>query len=78
MSEPEEPSDKKKAGPDLVRRRFLLAGGAYVAPAVLAAFCLGEEAYGACPPYVNNCDPLRACAPGRCGPLTNPCGPTTR
>lgn len=71
-------SDSSKSDPvDLVRRRFLLAGGAYVAPAVLASFFLGEPARGqaGCPPYVNRCNPFRACAPGRCAPLTSPCSP---
>lgn len=78
MSDPTPPNEPPAApSPEgMVRRRFLLAGGAYVAPAVLAAFALGEEAYGACPPYVNNCSPFRSCAPGRCGPATNPCSPT--
>lgn len=62
---------------DRARRRFLLAGGAYVAPAVLASFFLGKDALAqsGCPPYVNRCSPFRACAPGRCGPLTTPCRP---
>lgn len=73
-----EPTTPRDANPvDQVRRRFLLAGAIYTAPAVLASFALGEEAYGACPPYVNNCDPFRSCAPGRCGPVVNPCAPVT-
>ena len=71
------PSPANPSSPaGMVRRRFLLAGGAYVAPAVLAAVALGDEAYGACPPYVTNCSPFRSCAPGRCTPATNPCAPT--
>ena len=39
---------------------------------------LGEPARGqsGCPPYLNRCPPFTNCAPGRCSPLTSPCGPT--
>ncbi|MGE0708751.1 MAG: hypothetical protein AB7N76_21335 [Planctomycetota bacterium] len=78
MSDPTR--DDPKPAPeevDLLRRRLLLAGG-YAAPAVLASFFLGQQAFGQglCPPYVNQCDPFRACVPGRCSPLVAPCPPT--
>jgi hypothetical protein len=59
---------------DLVRRRLLLAGGKYVAPAILVTLVLDQKAYAQascqpndCPPAVNNCGPLRQCRPGRGG-----------
>lgn len=57
---------------DQVRRRLLLAGGRYVAPAILLSLTLEQTAYAQascgphhCPPVINNCGPLRNCMPGR-------------
>lgn len=59
---------------DQTRRRLLLAGGRYLAPAVLVSLTLEQTAYAQgscqpnhCPPVVNNCGPLRMCRPGRDG-----------
>ncbi len=67
-------SDPSPTDVDLVRRRLLLAGGRYVAPAVLVSLSLEGTAYAQsscqpnhCPPVVNNCGPLRVCRPGRPG-----------
>lgn len=56
---------------DLVRRRLLIAGGRYVAPAVLVSLSIEGRAWAqgscrphSCPPVINNCGPLRVCRPG--------------
>lgn len=80
MSQPQPPQDapdspSESTPVDPVRRRLLLAGGLYVAPAVLASFALGQEAYGACKPYFAPCSPLQSCRPANCDPVVAPCAP---
>lgn len=50
---------------DLVRRRLLVAGGRYVAPAVLVTLLLSDHAYAAA-----------SCSPGLCAPGDPICPPT--
>lgn len=62
------------AAVDLVRRRLMIAGGKYVAPAIIVTLLLDQRAHAQascqpnqCPPVTNNCGPLRSCRPGRGG-----------
>lgn len=59
----------ERASVDQVRRRLLLAGGRYVAPAILLTLVLDQKAYGqaSCAPSVNSCGPWRTCSPSRGG-----------
>lgn len=77
MSNPSQPPGDLAPDPqavDLVRRRLLLAGGRYVAPAVIVSLLVEDPAWAqggcqpnSCPPVINNCGPLRGCRPGRGG-----------
>ncbi|RMG08716.1 MAG: hypothetical protein D6731_21270 [Planctomycetota bacterium] len=65
---PSGPARRDADAVDLVRRRLLLAGGRYAAPAVLASLGLSGAAFAqgaSCPPTRNRCPPLRICAPSR-------------
>lgn len=66
---PSQPSDEV----DQVRRRLLILGGRYVAPAVLATLMFGQTAYAA------SCSPPANCTPTQipCAP-TQPCNPATK
>lgn len=55
---------------DRVRRRLLLAGGKYIAPAILVSLVANEQAFG----QGLSCNP--ACSPQPCMPTLIPCMPT--
>ena len=65
MSAPRPNEDGAQPEVDLVRRRLLLAGGRYVAPAILANLLLAQHASAA------SCAP-----PPTCTPTGIPCSPT--
>lgn len=68
MSDAPNPPDPEAV--DLVRRRLLLLGGRYIAPAVVASVWFQDDAYGQGMGMGASCMPAQVCMPfNMCPPV---------